>query len=109
MRIFWWAFIGVLAFPPLARAQSPTATLGGTVLDETGAAVPDMHIAVASLGNGLQWATTAGSQRSFVVSLLPGHYRVTARRNGFTPAEITEVVLNVGDDLTVKLLLRART
>jgi carboxypeptidase family protein len=107
MLVSWWAFIGVLALSTLARAQSTTATLGGTVFDETGAVVPNVQVTVVNLGNGLQRKTIAGAQGTFVISLLPpGGYRLTAQHDGFSPAEIPQLVLNVGDDLKVQVLLK---
>ncbi|MFL6255063.1 MAG: hypothetical protein ACJ74T_08560, partial [Pyrinomonadaceae bacterium] len=39
----------VLLSVTAARAQSPVATLGGTVLDENGAVVPSVEITVLNL------------------------------------------------------------
>src|SRR5262245_1942575 len=98
---------GVLGFAPFAAAQATTATLGGRIVDESGAVVPDARVSVVNLGTGAVRTTTGGAQGGFLVALLPpGAYRVTATRDGFAPAEIAPIVLNVGDDLDVKLLLR---
>src|SRR4029453_5198640 len=49
----------------------------------------------------------SGARGNFAVGLLPpGTYRLTAQRNGFTPAEIAAVVLNVGDAVDVTLTLK---
>jgi hypothetical protein len=80
-----------------------------TVLDETGAVVPNVQVTVVNLGNGLQRETIAGIQGTFVIPLLPpGGYRLSARRDGFSSAEIQELVLNVGDDLKVNVRLTVR-
>jgi len=101
------AVVAILALASFARAQASTATLAGIVLDDTGAVVPDVQVAVTNLGTGLQRAAVAGAQGRFVIPLLPpGRYRLTARRDGFATAEMTDLVLNVGDDLDVKLLLK---
>src|SRR5687767_7941566 len=95
-----------LVFCASASAQA-TATIGGTVLDETSAVVRDAAIRVINLETGLQRTATAGAQGSFTLVLLPpGRYRVTALRDGFTPADIPELVLNVGDALALNLLLK---
>jgi carboxypeptidase family protein/TonB-dependent receptor-like protein len=101
------ALVGVLALSTLVHAQATTATLGGTVVDESDAIVPETYITVVNLATGLRRTTTAGAQGTFVVPLLPpGRYRLTAQRGGFAPTEIGELVLNVGDDLNVKLMLK---
>ena len=107
MRISWLTFIGVLSLSTFVRAQTATATLGGTVLDETSAVVPNVQVTVVNLGNGLQRAITSGDQGSFVISLLPpGRYRLSARRDGFNATEIPELVVNVGDDLEIRVRLK---
>jgi Carboxypeptidase regulatory-like domain/TonB dependent receptor len=107
MRISWLTFIGVLGLSTLVRAQSATATLGGTVRDETGAVVPNVQVTVVNLGNGLQRATPSSNEGSFVISLLPpGRYRLSAQRDGFNPSEVPDLVLNVGDDLEIKVRLK---
>ena len=89
---------GVLILSAIARAQAATATLGGSVVDESAAVVPDVRLTVVNIATGLQRSAVAGSQGTFVVSLLPpGRYRLTARRDGFVTTEIPDIVLNVGD------------
>ena len=68
-----------------ARAQSATATLSGTVIDESGAFIPSVNITLLNLGTALQRHATTDDQGSYVVPLLPpGRYNVTAQREGFT-------------------------
>src|SRR5215208_1513645 len=83
-----------------ARAQSPAATLGGTVLDENGAVVPAVEITVLSLSTAVQRHASTGGEGAFVVPLLPpGRYTLTAQRDGFATLEVRNIVLNVGDRL----------
>jgi hypothetical protein len=98
---------GLLGLSTIVHAQAASATLQGTVVDESAAVVPDVRITVVNLSTGLQRSASAGARGAFVVSLLPpGRYRVTAQRDGFVTAEIQDLALNVGDALEVKLLLR---
>ena len=102
------ALVGVLLLPTtLVHAQAATATLGGTVLDESHGVVPGVLITVVNLATGLQRTTTAGARGTFVEPLLPpGRYRLTAQGGDFALAEIKELVLNVGDDVAVTLVLK---
>jgi hypothetical protein len=94
------------AVPGTVHGQSATATVSGSVLDESGAFVPDVQITVINLRTGLERTTRSASRGSFVMPLLPpGTYRLTARRDGFTPAEIPQLVLNVGDAVDLRLVL----
>jgi Carboxypeptidase regulatory-like domain len=101
------ALLAVLALSTFVHAQAASATLGGPVLDESSAVVPDTRITVVNLDTGLRRETTTDAQGSFAVPLLPpGRYRVTAERDGFRPAEIAALDLNVGDNLGVRLVLK---
>jgi carboxypeptidase family protein len=98
----------VLLLPAmLARAQSPAATLGGTVLDENGAVVPAVEITVLNLSTAVQRHALTGGEGAFVVPLLPpGRYTLTAQRDGFATLEVRNIVLNVGDRQALRIRLR---
>jgi hypothetical protein len=76
----------VSANSSLATAQSPTATLTGTVMDENHAVIPGVNIAVINIAQGFQRSAVTDGNGAFVVPLLsPGNYTVKAEREGFTP------------------------
>ncbi|HJP94152.1 MAG TPA: TonB-dependent receptor [Pyrinomonadaceae bacterium] len=88
-------------------AQSATATLIGTVTDQAGAVVPGVNIAVISIAQGFQRSTTTSGEGLFVVPLLPpGNYTVKAEHEGFTPAEVRDVILNVNDQRAINISLK---
>lgn len=96
-----------LLLVPAARAQSPAATLGGTVLDENGSVVPAVEITVLNLSTAVQRHALTGGEGAFVVPLLPpGRYTLTAQRGGFATVEVRNIVLNVGDRLSYRINLR---
>ena len=89
------------------QAQSATATLSGTVLDQNGAVVPGVNIAVISIGQGFRRTTTTGDDGGFVVPLLPpGSYIVKAERDGFGTYETSNIVLNVNDQKMLRISLK---
>jgi hypothetical protein len=91
-----------------AHAQSTTATLSGTVIDQNGAIVPGAEITIVNTATSLQREVTSDEQGAFVVPLLsPGAYQVRVRREGFSPLEIPGVVLNVGDQKSLQIQLKA--
>ena len=98
--------VAVLLSVPTARAQSPAATLGGTVLDENGAVVPAVEITVLNLSTAVQRHALTGGEGAFVVPLLPpGRYTLTAQREGFATLEVRNIVLNVGDRQALRIIL----
>ena len=88
-------------------AQGATATLSGVVIDQAGAVIPGANIAVISIAQGFQRTTTTNDEGIFVVPLLPpGNFTVKAEHEGFNPAEVRDVILNVNDQRTVKISLK---
>ena len=88
-------------------AQGGTATLSGTVIDQNDAVVPGVNVAVISITQGFQRSTTTNREGAYVVpSLPPGTYTVKAEREGFTTAEIPDVVLNVNDQVKLNIPLK---
>jgi len=88
-------------------AQGATATLSGVVIDQTGAVITGVNIAVISIAQGFQRTATTNDEGIFVVPLLPpGNYTVKAEHEGFTPAEYRDVILNVNDQRTIKIPLK---
>lgn len=87
-------------------AQSATATLSGTVVDQNGAVVPGVNITVINIGQGFQRTTTTSDDGTFAVPLLPpSTYIVKAEREGFSTAELRDVVLNVNDQVAINIRL----
>jgi hypothetical protein len=88
-------------------AQGGTATLSGVVSDPTGAVIPGVNIGVISITQGFQRKTTTNNEGIFVVlALPPGNYTVKAEHEGFNPAEIRDVILNVNDQTMIKIPLK---
>jgi hypothetical protein len=93
-----------------ANAQTVTATLSGVVHDENGAVVPGANVTVTNPGVGFQRKTVTNENGAFVVPLLPpSSYTVAVERQGFAPTEIINVVLNVGDQKSLKIKLSTGT
>lgn len=91
----------------VASAQSPTATLTGTVTDQNDAVIPGVNIAVISIAQGFQRSSVTDGDGAFIVPLLPaGNYTVKAEREGFSPAEARDVILNVNDRVALKIQLK---
>src|SRR6266496_1463173 len=108
LRAFRLALLFALcALPFAAHAQPSTATLSGTVVDQNGGAVPGTAITILNAGTSLSRQATTNDEGNFTVPLLsPGAYTVSARRDGFAPLEIPNVVLNVGDQKALKIELK---
>ncbi|MCS6804771.1 MAG: TonB-dependent receptor [Acidobacteriota bacterium] len=89
-------------------AQVATASINGTVLDQTGAVVPDARITVKNVRTGLERSTVTNQDGFFAVTSLPvGEYEVSIERDGFATLKRSELRLTVGQVLTLDVVLMA--
>jgi hypothetical protein len=99
--LFAFGFGGAL------HAQYTTSTLGVTVLDASGAAVPGATISVRSLDTGLQKTSASGSDGSFIFNALPiGTYVVSIEKAGYSTFTQTGITLTVDQTVNIPVTLK---
>lgn len=101
----------VMAVGPISLnkvyGQSATATLRGIVVDENDAVIPAVNVAVINISRGILRRAATDQSGDFAVPLLPpGSYTVKAEREGFNTTELRDIVLNVNDQMSVKITLK---
>jgi hypothetical protein len=90
--------LGLLWTATLSFGQMETATLSGTVMDQSGAVIADAQVQVTNSDtNGT--VTTASNQSGIYVvpNLRPGRYRVVVTKQGFNQVSLVDLILNVQD------------
>ena len=76
-----------------------TGTISGTVLDKSGAVVPNASIAATNVATGITVSGVSGSTGDFKLASLPvGTYSVAIRATGFDTRTIANVAVNSGKD-----------
>ena len=91
-----------------ALGQTATATLSGTVEDENGALIPNAALTAINTGTAMQRDTTTDDRGNYVFVLLPpGTYIVRVQAQGFATVENSNVILNVGDQKSLRIQLKA--
>jgi len=94
----------VFGLPTTLRAQV-TATLTGTVEDQSGGVIPAAQVTLTNEETKFATAeTTNGAGLYAFPSLTPGSYDIKASAKGFKAKEVTGIVLNAGDVRTVPAL-----
>ena len=90
-----------------ANAQTETGQITGTVLDPSGAAVPNAVVTVKSPATGVTRITkTSGTGVYSVTDLLPGPYDINVMAQGFSPLQqrVTVAVgARVGQDFQLQV------
>src|SRR5882724_12219467 len=88
-------------------AQTPTGTVQGTVLDETGAAIPNAAIQVTNIPtNETKSLTTDSAGRYVLPFLTPSNYSITAQAKGFSSARVENVKIDVSQNRSVDFTLK---
>jgi hypothetical protein len=89
------------------KAQTGFASVTGTVVDTTGAAIAKAAIKAVNRDTGVSVAaSTDGSGVYNIVSLVPGPYRILAEQTGFDSAVVDNVVLSASQTATVNVTLK---
>jgi hypothetical protein len=90
-----------------AHAQTSGAgTITGTLSDASQAVIPGATVTVANTDTGIVHTYTSNSAGLYVAPFLqPGHYKVSAEAPNFGRVEATNLILLVGQTLTIDLTM----
>ncbi len=90
-----------------ALAQRNTGSIVGIVTDPSGALVAKAAVTVTNVDTGVMRAGVAEDTGNYrIISLLPGHYRVTAASSGFKTEMRDGITLQVDQDVRVDFVLK---
>ena len=96
----------LLAAPAL-MAQRTTATISGTVTDQSSAMVPAAQVTAVEKSTGASTQAQANSEGFYVLSsLLPGEYRLRVEKEGFQAYVQEGVIVQVNRPVSVNVTLQ---
>jgi len=106
LRVLFLLMLGLVVLSMAAYGQE-TATILGTVTDQSGAAVANAKITITNTETGFVRSTQTNNTGSYAARELPiGHYRLRAEAPGFKAYEQTGITLNVNDTFRADVALR---
>ncbi len=110
-RILFAVLVILVLVPGLARGQgSSTATVTGTVTDQKGGAVPNATVELLNTAtNEMRTQTTNDTGYYTFVSVPPGAYKITIKKQGFRATSIGPFSAQVGKALTADAKLEIGT
>lgn len=92
----------LLLYRSALSAQTATATISGSVLDGSGAAIQDATVQAENPETGARREVeTSGAGVYAITTLAVGHYRVTVEKAGFQTHVLPDIELQVGQNRTV--------
>src|SRR5215203_5255237 len=96
------AVVLALGLPSLARAQSLTGSISGTVADAQGGMLPGADVTLTNQDSKSVQRTVTNNDGVFVFASVPsGTYGVRVELSGFTAWEATDIVMLLGQRRTV--------
>ena len=99
---FCFLAFAAVRFLPVSNAQTATGTITGTVTDPNGLATADASVAVKNTDTGTETTYTSNGAGLYAAPYLqPGHYEVSISKAGFTVVTFQNIVVHVGDTLTL--------
>src|SRR5689334_2218548 len=99
-----WAWC-LVAFASPARAQITSASVSGTVTDQTGGVLPGVDISIKSLDTGQTRSFVTSAEGGYsITGLQPGQYEVRATLQTFTPT-VERIQLTVGQTAGLNLVM----
>ena len=100
--------LGLVLLLPTNRSQAQvsTGTIGGTVKDSTGAAVPGAQVVARSVETGQERSVITDSIGSYTLpSLQAGHYSLTVSHGGFKTTTLPDIELQVAQRASLDPIL----
>src|SRR5262245_63111453 len=91
-------------FSMVAFAQVNTASLSGTVMDASGAMVPDAKVVATNKATGVAFTTSTNVGSYAIPRLEVGEYTITVEKVGFARV-VEEIKLDVGQKARVDFKL----
>jgi hypothetical protein len=102
-------FIVLITFflTSVAALAQTTASITGTITDDTGAVVPQAAVTVTNIGTGQKRNVVTDSRGQYsALSLEVGQYEIRAESGGFTPIVRNGINLVVGQQAVVDIQLK---
>jgi hypothetical protein len=106
LYFFLCALFLALACSLVTRAQTPTGSIAGTVVDNSGAVIPSAKITLTQLSGGQIFSTTADADGNYdFAALEPGDYVVQVEAPNFKTAKL-QLHVSVGQAATGNVTLQ---
>ena len=105
-RFILWTAIVCLWGTLAVQGQQTTATILGTVKDQTDAVSPGATVTATSTEPGISRTAVAGSRGEYRIPALGlGNYEISATMTGFQAAKRTGVTLTLGQEAVIDFTL----
>lgn len=96
-----------IAMAPYTLAQTESATILGRITDQSGAVVIGAEVEIRNVDTNFAIVSATNPDGLYTVpSLHPGHYVISVRKAGFKTVSVTQLDLNVQDNVVRNFVLQ---
>jgi hypothetical protein len=107
LKLSWYALAGVLTLGVIDQASAQTATLRGSVTDQSGAVIAQAKVTLQNVSKGWARSTTTSEAGDYVFTQVPPEtYSLTVEQPGFVSEERKDVVLQVNQEVRIDFALK---
>jgi hypothetical protein len=97
-------------FSVRVEAQSTFGSVRGSTMDQTGAALPGAQVTLHNLDQNADTMAVSDAEGDFLFeNLKPGHYKLTAVKEGFANGVVDQIELAARQDLRLDVKLARKT
>ena len=97
-RLLWLYVLVSICLLSTSLFAQDTASITGTVTDQTGAAIPGAQVTVTNPDHGIKRSTVTNGDGAYLVSAVPpGSYNLLISVKGFKKYEVSGVILRVAE------------
>lgn len=105
-----FCLLSAVTMHPWALLSQSSASISGTVVDTTGAAVPEAQVVLKNAATNVEQSTITSSSGTYsLINVPPGNYLLEVKKTGFTTARATDVVLGVNQGANFNFTLSPGT
>src|SRR5215471_1539823 len=104
------ALFAVLGLAMLGHGQTLDANLVGSVVDGTGAAVPNATIEITNVATGIRTTTRTNAEGQYRFNNIPvGFYNLSAKADGFAVANLKSLDIQLSKTSTANITMQVGT
>ena len=92
--------------PRWVCAQGDLGALTGSILDPTGALVPEAQVIITNMDTGVKWEVKSSTAGYYRVPVPPGKYQVEVLKEGFKASLAKNLIVSVAQVVTIDLTLQ---
>ncbi|MGH7341790.1 MAG: carboxypeptidase regulatory-like domain-containing protein, partial [Candidatus Rokuibacteriota bacterium] len=110
MRLYGALVVALVTLGSPAFAQITSATMSGTIKDETGGVLPGVDVVIGNLDTGVTRSVVTDENGYYTVpGLAPGRYEARAMLQGFATTVQSGIILVVAQEAGLNLVLKLGT